>query len=233
MTTKKAIILQSNYIPWKGYFDMIAMADELVIFDEAQYTKNDWRNRNQIKTPKGLEWLTIPAGKSISRRINEVRINSNQWQVKHWKTLEANYARSEFFHDVSKIIKPMYFDKKYDYLSNLNLTFIKTICSYLKIDTRITNTTDYNLLPHKTERLVNICEQLNCDEYISGPAAQSYIEPEKFSDKKIKLTWYDYSGYPTYPQLWGEFKHGVSILDLLFNCGQNAYKFMKHVPEPC
>lgn len=227
--TKKALILQSNYIPWKGYFDMIAAVDEFIIFDDAQFTKNDWRNRNQIKTPKGIEWISVPVGQDISRKINEVMLNDIRWQKKHWKTFQANYSKAPYFKEIAVWLEPLYMNMEHKTLSALNRAMIESICDYLKIKTRITDTSVYDLHEDKTQRLVKICQALECDEYISGPAAQDYMDESKFENANIKLTWFDYSSYPKYSQLWGEFVHGVSILDLLFNCGKDSHIYMKHV----
>jgi hypothetical protein len=224
---KKVAILQSNYIPWKGYFDLIAAVDEFIIYDDMQFTKNDWRNRNQIKTPKGIEWLSIPVGQNIGRRIRDVELSNNLWQKKHWKTLCANYGRAQCFSEVAPIFEPLYLQTLHTNLSQLNREFIETICTYLGINTKISCSWDYSLADGKTERLVDLCMQVGGQEYISGPSAQNYIEEKFFSDQGITLTWFDYEGYPHYPQLWGTFTHGVTILDLLFNCGKQAPHYMK------
>lgn len=226
---KKIAILQSNYIPWKGYFDMIAAVDEFIIYDDMQYTKNDWRNRNRIKTPKGLEWLTIPVGQDINRLIKDVELPDFRWQTKHWKTLVSNYHKSPYFEDIAEWLEPLYLTQQHTNLSSLNYQFIRSICSYLKIETKISHSWDYVLTEGKSERLVNLCIQAGATEYISGPAAKDYLEKSLFSDSNIKLTWFDYSGYPQHFQLWGEFTHEVSILDLLFNCGERTPEYMKHI----
>lgn len=225
---KKLAILQSNYIPWKGYFDLIASVDEFIVYDEMQYTKNDWRNRNKIKTPSGLVWLTIPVGIDINQRIIDVKISDNIWRKKHWKSLELNYKKSKFFLDVSEFIEPIY-KKEYSSLSQVNVDFIKSICSYLDITTKITSSSSYNLLSGKTERLVGLCEQAGAHTYVSGPAAKDYLDQKLFVERGIEVQWFDYSNYPEYPQLWGgKFEHYVSILDLLFNCGKQSRHFMKY-----
>lgn len=225
---KKIAILQSNYIPWKGYFDMIAAVDEFILYDDMQFTKNDWRNRNQIKTLQGVQWLTVPVGQNINRRIRDVTIEA-RWQPKHWKSLEHSYHRALHFDEVATWLEPLYIDESYTYLSQLNRRFIEAICNYLKIKTAITNSWDYNLIDGKTERLADLCAQAGGTEYISGPAAKDYIKVEAFHDRDIKLTWFDYAGYSEYTQLWGAFTHGVTILDLLFNCGRDAPRYMRHV----
>jgi hypothetical protein len=225
---KKVAILQSNYIPWKGYFDLIAAVDEFILYDDMQFTKNDWRNRNKIKTPKGLEWLSIPVGQDIDRKICEVKVSNNNWKQKHWKSLVTNYGRANCFHETAELFEAIYADDKAVNLSEINRQFIEIICDTLGIDTTISCSADYKLIEGKTERLVNLCEQASATEYISGPAAKNYIDNQIFESSGIKLTWFDYSGYPEYPQLWGKFEHGVTILDLLFNCGENASTYMKH-----
>jgi hypothetical protein len=231
MLMKKVAILQSNYIPWKGYFDMIAAVDEFILYDEMQFTKNDWRNRNKIKTPKGLEWLSIPVGQDIRRQIREVELLDARWQTKHWRTLEANYRRSKHFDEISEWLKPLYIDEVHTNLSSLNRSFIEAICRYLSITTKISNSWDYGLAEGKTERLVDLCARVGGDEYISGPAARDYINSALFAERGIKLTWFDYMGYPVYPQLWGDFIHEVTVLDLLFNCGPESHNYMRHVAK--
>jgi hypothetical protein len=226
---KRVAILQSNYIPWKGYFDMIASVDEFILYDDMQYTKNDWRNRNRIKTPQGVQWLTIPVGDHISRRIRDVTLDAH-WQGKHWKTLEANYRRAAHFDEIAQWLRPLYLEESHADLSGANRRFIEAVCGYLHIPTVITNSWDYELGQGKTERLAGLCRQAGASEYVSGPAAKDYIDASVLTGAGIELTWFDYSGYPVYPQLWGAFAHDVSILDLLFNCGRGARRYMKHVP---
>ncbi len=229
---KKVAIVQSNYIPWKGYFDMIAAVDEFILYDDMQYTRRDWRNRNQIKTPQGLQWLTVPVlvkGK-FHQKIRETEIDGCDWAKSHWKALTQNYRRAPHFSQIASWLEPLYLDESSNYLSQLNRRFIEAICSYLNIETAITNSWNYELVEGKTERLAELCVQAGGTEYISGPAAKGYVDEIAFKDREITLTWFDYAGYPEYSQLWGEFSHGVTILDLLFNCGRNASRFMRYVP---
>ena len=226
---KKVAILQSNYIPWKGYFDLIAAVDEFILYDDMQYTKNDWRNRNRIKTPDGLKWITIPIGDKIKYRIRDVELVNNGWNINHWKMIHSNYARANYFKEVKEWLEPIYFKSECLTLSSFNRTLIEHICSYLEIKTKISNSWDYNLTAGKTERLVDLCIQAKATEYISGPSAINYIKKQTFDEADIALTWFDYSGYAEYSQLWGNFVHDVSVLDLLFNQGTNAFKYMKNV----
>jgi hypothetical protein len=228
---KKIAIVQSNYIPWKGYFDMIAAVDEFILYDDMQYTRRDWRNRNQIKTPTGLQWLTIPVkvkGK-YHQTIRETEIDGVDWAEKHWKTLAQNYRSAPYFDEVAALVLPLYLRRQHTHLSTVNRAFIEVVCAYLGITTKIGLSSDYTLIDGKTERLANLCMQVGATEYISGPAAKDYIELSLFTERGIKLTWFDYAGYPEYPQLWGRFAHSVTILDLLFNCGKDASRYMKHV----
>ena len=228
---RRVAIIQSNYIPWKGYFDIVAAVDEFILYDDMQYTRRDWRNRNLIKTPQGLQWLTVPVkvkGK-YSQAIRETEIDGNDWARIHWEGLVRNYRRAAHFEEVAKLFEPLYLQRTYTHLSVLNRELIEAACRYLGITTKISNSWDYVLADGKTDRLVDLCIQAGGDEYISGPAAKEYIEEHHFAERGIKLSWFDYAGYPEYPQLWGAFSHGVSILDLLFNCGKDAPRYMKHV----
>ena len=227
---KKVAILQSNYIPWKGYFDMIAAVDEFVLYDDMQYTRRDWRNRNQIKTPQGVQWLTVPVqvkGK-YDQKIKATVIDGSDWAVAHWKALAQNYRRAPYFDEVVAWLEPLYIES-YTHISQLNRRFIEAICHFLGIKTVISNSWDYTLLDGKTERLADLCKQAGGTEYISGPSAKDYLEERIFADMGITLTWFDYTGYPEYTQLWGEFTHGVTILDLLFNCGKDTHRYMRYV----
>lgn len=228
---KKVAILQSNYIPWKGYFDLIAAVDEFILYDDMQYTRRDWRNRNQIKTPQGVQWITVPVhvkGK-YHQRIRDTQVDGDAWAASHWKALEQNYRRARHFDEISAWIRPLYLERTYSHLSDLNRCFMSAICEYLGIRTIVSSSSDYQLLDGKTERLADLCRQAGGTEYVSGPAAKDYIVESVFDDYKIRLTWFDYQGYPEYPQLWGSFVHGVSILDVLFNCGAGARQYMRYV----
>jgi len=231
MKDKKVAIVQSNYIPWKGYFDMIAAVDEFILYDDMQYTRRDWRNRNQIKTPQGLQWLTVPVkvkGKYL-QTIRETEIDGSDWVGVHWKAIVQNYRRAPHFEEVAARFEPFYRQCQHAHVSTLNRALIETVCAYLGITTKISNSWDYVLIEGKTERLADLCAQAKGTEYISGPAAKDYIEEHLFAERDIKLTWFDYTGYPEYPQLWGNFTHGVTILDLLFNCGKDAPRYMRNV----
>lgn len=230
MKSKKLAIVQSNYIPWKGYFDLINMVDEFIIFDDVQYDKHGWRNRNKIKTPNGTLWLTIPVltkGKN-KPLIYEVKIdNKKHWAQKHWASILQNYSKAKYFKDYKEIFENLYLTSNEEYLSHINYKFILLINQILGIKTKISLSSNYKLVGEKTKKLINLCKQCCADEYISGPLAKNYIEEVLFYKENIKLTWIDYSGYSEYNQLYPRFEHAVSIIDLIFNEGHNATHFMK------
>lgn len=225
--SKKVAILQSNYIPWKGYFDMINMVDEFILYDTVQFTKNDWRNRNKIKTSQGINWITIPVRHSTSQKIYEIQVLNNKWRKKHWQTLKQNYSKSKYFNNYKDIFENLYLNSDEMFLSKINYDFICAINKTLGITTKISWSSDYEIKGEKTEKLLNICKQAKATEYISGPAAKDYLDKSLFEKDKIKVTWMDYSDYPEYNQLFPPFEHGVSILDLIFNEGGNTANFMK------
>ncbi len=205
------------------------MVDEFVLYDDMQFTRRDWRNRNQIKTRDGVKWLTIPVevkGKYF-QKIKETRISEPDWTVKHWNTIIHNYSRAKYFNEYRQIFEELYLENKEEYLSKVNYNFIKTICEILGIKTKMIWSDEFNLLEEKTERLVDICKSLGATDYYSGPAAKAYMNEALFEKENIKVHYFDYSGYPEYEQLHGEFTHAVSIIDLIFNEGPNSTKFMK------
>lgn len=226
---KKVAIIQSCYIPWKGFFDLIGAVDEFILYDDMQYTRRDWRNRNRIKAPQGLHWLTVPVrvkGK-YHQKIFETEIDGTAWALTHWKTLTHYYRRAPYFQPIAALLESYYLERTYTHLSDLNRALLQALCTILDIRTTITTSADYHLCEGKTERLVDLCVQAGASEYISGPGAQAYLDPGLFAAAHIKLVWFDYTGYPEYPQLWGAFEHTVTVLDLLFNCGPEARRYMK------
>ena len=230
--TKKIAILQSNYIPWKGYFDIIASVDEFIFYDEMQYTKNDWRNRNKIKTQNGLIWLTIPCETKGAidnfQRICDTKITDKRWAKKHWNSIQNAYAKAPYFKEYKSFFEKLYNEcAEEDYLCKINYKFVYAINELLGIKTKISFSQDYGLIEGKTERLVDLVQKAGGTSYLSGPAAKDYIDENLFKEANIELEWMDYSGYPEYSQLFPPFEHGVTILDLIFNCGPEARKYMK------
>jgi len=226
--SKTVAIVQSNYIPWKGYFDLIRRSDVFVLFDDVQYTRRDWRNRNRIKTATGLQWLTIPVevkGK-YTQDIREVRIADSRWCDEHWKTLRHVYGKAPYFKEYSEQIEALFRDAQSDWLSEVNRHFIAGICELLGVHAEIRWSWEFTKEEGRSERLYGICRELGATSYLSGPAAKSYLDAELFARAGIAVEWMDYSSYLEYPQLYGPFEHGVTVLDLIFNCGPQARRYL-------
>ncbi len=231
LSALKALITQSNYIPWKGYFDSIALVEIFVVYDDMQYTKADWRNRNQIKTKQGLKWLSVPVevkGKFF-QKIRDTKIADKSWNESHWNLIKENYKSAAHFREMKDWIEPLYMDCTSEYLTEVNLRFITAICSFFGINTKIRSSSEFALDDERTQRLVNICGEIGATEYYTGPAAKAYMETERFDRSGIKVCYLDYSGYQEYPQLNPPFQHSVTILDLIFNAGIDSRKYLKHV----
>jgi hypothetical protein len=237
MSNKKTVvILQSCYIPWKGFFDLMDRSDEFILFDDVQFTRRDWRNRNVIKTPTGETWLTIPVNQkgNYFQSINETKVTDNKWASKHWKSISFNYAKAPFFHDYKSVIEDLYNAcEQEEYISQINYKFIVKIAELLGIKTNVTWSTDYLIDTDlkKTDRLLALCEKAQATDYLSGPSAKSYIENDLFAQKNINVHYIDYSAYKPYPQLFDGFIHSVSVLDVLFNMGPAAYSYIKPAAE--
>lgn len=230
---KRVAILQSNYIPWKGYFDLLGFADEFILFDDMQYTRRDWRNRNRIKTPTGLQWLTVPVQSSgkYHQSIRDTLIDGHQWADEHWKSIQRNYRKAPYFDDVCSWLAP-HFETSYKYLIDLNHSLIHQLKTTLNLRTHVSVSWDYQITEGKSERLLSLCQQAGATHYVSGPSAQAYLDTSLFANAGITIEWFSYNDYPVYPQLWGQFEHGVSILDLLFNTGPAASFYIQKTTKP-
>jgi hypothetical protein len=220
---RRVAILQSNYVPWKGYFDIIHDVDLFIFYDDVQFTKNDWRNRNRIKAAGGAQWLTIPVGDAIDRLICDVSLRDTSWQAKHWRTLVLNYSRSPHFGRYREYFEHVYLGTRWTNLSQLNQALIKHIAvEFLGMSTQFADSRAFQLSGSKLDRLTDLLEESAATTYVSGPAARSYIVDARFDEIGIAIEWKDYAGYPPHPQRFAPFEHGVSILDLLFNTGPDA-----------
>jgi WbqC-like protein family len=227
---KRVAIVQSCYIPWKGYFDLINQVDHFLLYDDAEYSKNTWRNRNRVKTASGTQWLTIPVAYSgrSRQRIDEVQVSDPQWSRRHWKTLRQNYGQAPYFERYAAALEELYLQTAETRLSAINRMFIDHICLLLGITTTISWTSDLRTRgATSTGRLVQLCEAVGADVYLSGPAARVYLDREHFQQAGIEVNWMSYDGYPTYPQLHPPFDHAVTTLDLLFNVGSEAPRYLK------
>ncbi len=225
---KRLAVVQSSYIPWKGYFDLIGAADEFVLFDDAQYTRRDWRNRNRIKTRHGCLWLTIPvsAKGNYLAPIKDIETCDPGWAERHWKTIRGAYSRAPYFSLYEETFAGLYLGDQEVLLSHVNRKFVEAVCGALGIATKLSWSMDYRLVEGQTERLVQLCRDTNSDVYISGPTARCYIDAELFARAGIELVFFDYSGYREYQQLYPPFDHFVSIVDLLFHCGPDARRYL-------
>ena len=230
MGQKRIAIVQSSYIPWKGYFDLIRASDEFILLDDVQFTKRDWRSRNRIKTQHGPAWLTIPVrNKGLYRQlITDTYVSEPRWGASHWAALCANYARTPFFQAYADVIASLYQPRPGDErLSDVNYRFITALCGLLGITTPIRWSTDYDAPAGRNERLVELCEKAGATDYLSGPTARGYLDEAMFTARGLRVEFADYNGYREYPQPWPPFDHQVSVLDLLFCTGPEAIDYMK------
>jgi hypothetical protein len=219
---KRVAILQSSYIPWKGYFDIIHDVDEFIFLDDVQYTTRDWRNRNRIKTAGGAKWLTIPVGASRHRRICDVSITDRGWAEAHWRQISLAYRRTPFFERYRAFFEDVY-HRPWTSLSEVNQYLIGQIAKeLLGITTRLRDSREFVAPADRQARLLKLLEDTSATTYVSGPAAAGYIDVDRFAAAGIEVVWKDYAGYPEYEQLHPPFSHEVTILDLLFHAGPSA-----------
>ncbi len=226
----KCVILQPSYIPWRGMFDQINRSDVFVFYDDVQYDKRGWRNRNQIKTPSGKLWLTVPVYSRGAQTehipINRIRIVwDNPWNQDHWKALQHAYARAPYFDRYAPLMEKFY-GRHDEFLADFTIDFTMALAAELgNHHTRFMRSSELKVDGQKTDRLLAVLAAVGADEYISGPSAQDYIETEKFQQAGIRLEYMVYN-YPEYPQLYPPFDPHVSILDLLFMTGPEAPKYI-------
>lgn len=221
--TFRVAILQSSYIPWKGYFDIIHDVDRFVFYDDVQFTPRDWRTRNRIKTANGLLWLTVPAGQSRSRLIHEVLLEDKTWGKKHWDTLRHAYSKAPFFNEYRPFLEHVYLERSWASLSELNQYMTRAIAQdFLGLDVEFRDSREFAAQGHKLERLLDLAQKAGATTYVSGPSARDYIDAERFAQAGIELIYKSYEGYPEYAQLHPPFEHAVTILDVLFMTGARA-----------
>lgn len=226
----KVVILQPSYIPWRGYFDQIRRADLFIFYDDVQYDKHGWRNRNQIKTAQGKQWLTIPVhskGVTAGIAIKDVRIDgSKPWAKNHLKALTIAYSKSPYFKDYLPLLESFY-SRRDACLADFTIETSIVLSRDLGItSTRFMRSSELpGIDGFKTDRLIQILKQVGATRYLSGPSAREYIEPQKFTEAGLTLEYIEYN-YTEYPQLYPPFDPYVSILDLLFMTGKDAHKYM-------
>jgi hypothetical protein len=215
-------VIQSSFIPWRGYFDFIASVDLFVFHDDLQYTKGDWRNRNRIKTPQGTEWISVPVQyRHVAQLICETGIDySMPWAEKHLRKWKTSYRKAAFLDDALDLLSGLA-PAAQRTISQLNIELTRRICEYLGIATPTVLSSDLGLSGHKTERLIDLLRKTGATTYLSGPSADAYLDKEAFHRAGIGLEYKRYD-YAPYPQLWGPFDGAVTVLDLIANCGPGA-----------
>jgi len=222
----KCVIVQPSYIPWRGFFHLVQKADVFVFYDDVQYDKRGWRNRNRIKTCTGSQWLTIPVlnkGTQTNRiSIKEICVNwDRRWNETHWQTLEHAYGKAPYFRDYRELLKSFY-QRRPQFLAEFTIDFTIALAGALGLtNKRYLRSSSLPARGQKTDRLLSILKHLGATHYISGPSAKEYIEEYKFKEAGITLEYMVYT-YPEYRQLYPPFDPNVSILDLLFMLGPKA-----------
>jgi hypothetical protein len=220
-------VIQSNYLPWRGYFDFIDDVDVFVFHDDLQFTKGDWRNRNRIKTPRGVRWITVPVHhRCTAQLICDTTIDYSQnWRRDHRNLITTHLASAPHLRDVLDLVEPE-FDAGHRTISELNIALITSICRYLQVRTPFRMSSEFRLTRTKTERLIDLLDAMGATTYVSGPTARGYLDEPRFREAGIELEYKQYD-YATYPQLWGPFDGAVSIIDTIANCGPAAREVLK------
>src|SRR5262245_22810577 len=198
MAQKRVAIVQSSYIPWKGFFDLIRVADEFVLLDDVQFTKRDWRSRNRIKTKDGLLWLSVPVHTKgrYEQRILDTMISDPSWSRRHWQTLQSAYTRAPFFDAYAAAFEALYESPVSNRLSEVNHSLIVAACQALGITTPITWSQAYQPREGRNERLIDLCVKSGATVYLSGPSARGYLDEQALNDVGISVQFADYDGYP-------------------------------------
>lgn len=227
---RTVVVTQSNYVPWRGWFEMLGRANCWVVLDSVQYTRRDWRNRNRIKTKDGLVWLTIPVrpGNHRETAIDEVLIDGVAWIDRHIETIRHAYRKAKHFPDVMPWLEAQFLAaREMERLSAFNVLLAQSFLARLGVDVAVRRDTDLlgrdvlsGLDP--TQRLVRLAEAVGAERYVTGPAARGYMDETAFAARSISVEWMDYGLQEPYPQLWGEFEPAVSIIDLMMNLGDDA-----------
>ena len=225
---KTVAIVQSSFIPWKGYFDLINSVDEFVFLDDVQFTKRDWRSRNYINSLNGRLLLTIPIQVKGRRfqKIYDAEISGNEWREKHWKSIQNSYQKAPYYSDITEILKPIFFNEDLFLLHDFNKEIVKAVCKYLGIKTKFHESCEIRASGVKSTKLIQICKELNAKKYLSGPSAASYIDVAAFQSSGVEIEYIDYSKYKKHPNIHREFFHNVSIIDTICHLGSNTINLM-------
>ncbi len=214
---------QPVYLPWLGLFHKIALSDAFFYFNDVQYLEKDWNNRNKIKTKTEAIWLTVPVLSKGYRekKIREIEINNSlNWRNKHWKSIYLNYKKAPFFNRYSDFFEDTY-KKEWQYLADLNEYMLKWFLKELGINVEYHKASELNFEGHKSDLVLDMCKKLGANLYIFGALGKDYAKEENFNKDGIKIYFQDYK-HPEYPQLHNGFLPYMSIIDLLFNCGEKS-----------
>jgi len=215
---------QPVYLPWLGLFHKIALADAFVSFNQVQYLPKDWNNRNNIKTAQGPIWLTVPVLKSGYREkvLTEIEINNSiPWQRKHWKSIQLNYKKAQYFKRYADFFEDVYLNREWKYLADLNDYMLVRFIETLGIEVQFVDAREKDFKGKKNDLVLDMCLKMKAHMYIFGALGKNYADVESFERNNIKVYFQNYN-HPTYPQQYGEFISHLSIIDLLFNCGPNS-----------
>ena len=223
----RLVVLQPSYLPWLGYFDQMYKSDLFVLYDDVQYDKHGWRNRNRIKTSQGPLWLTVPVlthGQGLPTN-RDARIDARQpWARKHLQALRVNYARAVAFAEVFDALAPV-LEGSWTHLGDLNRAVLDALCGLLGLTRRILWSSELDIPGQKTERLINICRALGAGRYLTGDAASDYLDETQFAANDIRVEYHHYR-HPVYAQLHGEFVPYLSVVDLLMNHGRESLRVL-------
>ena len=223
----KLVVLQPSYLPWLGYFDQMHQADTFVFYDDVQYDRDGWRNRNRIRTHDGWQWLTVPVqlkGK-FGARIGEVEIDPRRpWSKKHIASLSQSYARAPYVKAHLPALQAI-LSEPWSKIADLSIRLAEHICRELGIETETLRSSELAVTGSRNERLVTMCQRLGATHYLSGSAARSYLDVAMFEQAGVQVEFHDYE-HPTYPQVHGEFIPFLSVVDLMFNCGPDSLKIL-------
>lgn len=229
----RVAIIQSSYVPWKGYFDIIRGVDRFILLDDVQYSRGDWRNRNRIKTAQGLKWISIPLRHSgtFPELIQHMRVSDPRWHRSHASLIEQAYKGAPGWPVLRTWLREHLQTVESESLSEINEALLRSLCGLLRIDTPIVQSTIYGVREEDpTARVVALCKAAGAATYVSGPSASAYIDTARFEQAGIALEYFDYSGYPEYPQPHGPFVHGVSIIDTIACLGADAWQALRRAP---
>jgi len=216
-------VLQPGYLPWLGFFDQIARSDFFVLYDDAQFDKHGWRNRNRVKSAEGMVWLTVPVLHSgrTGQSINETEIDARSpWAKKQIRTIAQLYAKapyiSRYLPEIEEILL-----RPWRRLAELDRALIMRICRWLAVERPLHLSSALNVGGDRNGRLINLCRHFGVGNYLSGNSAQDYLDVAAFADHGISVEWQNFS-HPVYSQLHGPFVSHLSAIDLLLNMGPDS-----------